>query len=179
MAKSQQAKQKKIVNSDKKPQAKAAATKTHKSHIDARAKERSAIPSWIWFLIVGVVAAGGYWLIQWTNQRQQAVVTLPAEMSVTEVTKLDQEEWFFLDLREQSEWNQGHIEGATLIPLGQLEARQAELPTGQRIVVVCRSGNRSAQGRDLLLKAGFSEVTSMAGGMNDWISQGLPIVTGP
>jgi rhodanese-related sulfurtransferase len=130
-------------------------------------------------LIVIVVAVGGYWLIQMTNQRQQAVSTLPAEMSVAEVSQLDREEWFILDVREQSEWNEGHIEGATLIPLGQLEARKSELPTDQKIVVVCRSGNRSAQGRDLLLKAGFAEVTSMADGMNDWVSQGLPVVTGP
>ncbi|NLC12856.1 MAG: rhodanese-like domain-containing protein [Chloroflexi bacterium] len=100
-------------------------------------------------------------------------------MSVLEVAKLDKTDWLFLDVREPSEWNEGHIEGATLIPLGQLEARKNELPTDQKIVVVCRSGNRSAQGRDILLKEGFVSVTSMAGGMSDWISQGLPVITGP
>ena len=84
-----------------------------------------------------------------------------------------------LDVREQSEWEQGHIEGATLIPLGQLFQSSAELPTDQTIVVVCRSGNRSAQGRDILETAGFTTVTSMTGGMNDWQAQGYPIVTGP
>jgi rhodanese-related sulfurtransferase len=179
MAKSKQVNQKKSVKSAKKPQVKSAATKTHKSQINTSAKEKGTIPSWIWSLIVIVVAVGGYWLIQMTNQRQQAVSTLPAEMSVAEVSQLDREEWFILDVREQSEWNEGHIEGATSIPLGQLEARKSELPTDKKIVVVCRSGNRSAQGRDLLLKAGFAEVTSMADGMNAWVSQGLPVVTGP
>src|SRR3972149_3360409 len=55
----------------------------------------------------------------------------------------------------------------------------AEEPQDQQVVVVCRSGNRSATGRDILLDAGFTEVTSMGGGMNTWISQGFETVTGP
>lgn len=66
-----------------------------------------------------------------------------------------------------------------MIPLGQLLQRSAELPTDQTIVVVCRSGNRSAQGRDILETAGFKAVTSMNGGMNDWQARGYPVVTGP
>jgi rhodanese-related sulfurtransferase len=46
-------------------------------------------------------------------------------------------------------------------------------------VVVCRSGNRSARGRDILLGAGFPAVTSMADGMSAWIAAALPVVTGP
>jgi len=45
--------------------------------------------------------------------------------------------------------------------------------------VVCRSGRRSAVGRDLLLNAGYTNVTSLAGGMNEWKAQGNSIVTGP
>ena len=179
MAKSKQTHHKKASKSTKKTQVGSATTRSNKSQIVTNTKQAGTIPSWVWSLIVIVVAVGGYWLVQLTNQRQQAVSSLPAEMSVAEVSKLDREEWFFLDVREQSEWNQGHIEEATLIPLGQLQDRQDELPKDQKIVVVCRSGNRSAQARDLLLKAGFTEVTSMAGGMNDWISLGLPAVIGP
>jgi rhodanese-related sulfurtransferase len=54
----------------------------------------------------------------------------------------------------------------------------SEVPTGQKIVVVCNSGNRSKPGRDILLDAGFPEVTSMDGGVSGWKTQGLPIVTG-
>ena len=86
---------------------------------------------------------------------------------------------FVLDVREQEEWNALHIPDATLIPLSQLSSRLSELPKDQEIVVVCRSGNRSAQGRDILLDAGFTNVTSMAGGMNQWQAQGLPTSTGP
>ena len=83
-----------------------------------------------------------------------------------------------LDVREPDEWAAGHIEGATLIPLGELAARAKEVPADRQVVVVCRSGNRSAQGRDVLLSAGLSSVTSMAGGMNDWAASGKPVVTG-
>ena len=167
------------------------------------AEQKSGIPTWVWFLVVIIVAVAGYWVIQLTNQRGTVVESspleiteevanssplevtaevansLPLEISAEEAALLDPDEWFILDVREQSEWDGGHIEGATLIPLGQLEARQTELPTDQKIVVVCQSGGRSAKGRDLLLEAGFTEVTSMAGGMNDWVSLDLPVVTGP
>lgn len=154
-------------------------TKTNKAQTNNGSNERGTIPSWIWILLVIVVALGGYWLIQRTNQRQQAVSALPAEIGASEVSLADKSDWLILDVREQSEWNDGHIEGATLIPLGQLEARKSELPIDKKIVVVCWSGVRSAQGRDLLLKAGFGEVTSMTGGMSGWINQSLPIITGP
>jgi rhodanese-related sulfurtransferase len=85
---------------------------------------------------------------------------------------------FLLDVREPDEWAAGHISGATLIPLGQLPGRLGEVPHDRALVVVCRTGHRAAQGRDILLQAGFA-ATSMSGGMNDWIAAGLAIVTGP
>ena len=124
MTNSKKTSQKKNTNSTKSPQSKAAGTKSHSTQIKTTAEQKDVIPSWIWFLIVIVVAAGGYWLIQLTNQRQQVDNSLPAEMSVLEVAKLDKTDWLFLDVREPSEWNEGHIEGATLIPLWQLEARK-------------------------------------------------------
>ena len=99
-------------------------------------------------------------------------------MSVKEVASLDPDEWLFLDVREPEEWVSGHIEWATLIPLGQLADRSSQLDKETRIVVICRSGNRSAQARDFLLRQGFQFVTSMTGGMNEWIARGLPTVTG-
>jgi rhodanese-related sulfurtransferase len=86
---------------------------------------------------------------------------------------------FILDVRQPEEWNEVHISGATLIPLGDLASRVDEVPTDQEVVVVCRSGNRSQQGRDILLSAGYEQVTSMAGGINQWSSAGLETVSGP
>ncbi len=106
------------------------------------------------------------------------VAALPAEVSVSEASRLRDAGAFILDVRQPDEWAAGHIPGATLIPLGELPARVAEVPKDRQVVVVCRSGNRSAQGRDILLGAGFPSATSMAGGMNDWTAAGYETVTG-
>ncbi len=103
---------------------------------------------------------------------------LPLVVSVADAAAMRDDGAFVLDVREPDEWAAGHIAGATLIPLGQLPDRLGEVPAGRTLVVVCRTGNRSAQGRDILLQAGFA-ATSMAGGMTDWIAAGLPVVTGP
>ncbi|NPV56150.1 MAG: rhodanese-like domain-containing protein [Anaerolineae bacterium] len=108
-----------------------------------------------------------------------AAEALPREVSVDEAHDLQAQGAFMLDVRELEEWEQFHMPGATLIPLGELESRLSEVPQEQAVVVVCRSGNRSASGRDILLQAGYQNVTSMAGGMNQWASAGYPTVSGP
>ncbi|MEL7644663.1 MAG: rhodanese-like domain-containing protein [Anaerolineaceae bacterium] len=137
---------------------------------------RKALPTWAW-LLIAAAAVGLVFLLMPRGDANNG--KLPREVSVQEAAALREEGAFILDVREPNEWEQGHIEGATLIPLGQLLQRSGELPADQTIVVVCRSGNRSAQGRDILETAGFKSVTSMAGGMNDWQAQGYPVVTGP
>jgi len=107
-----------------------------------------------------------------------AVQALPAEVSVAEASSLRDAGAFVLDVRQPDEWAAGHIPDATLIPLGELQSRLAEVPKDAKVVVVCRSGNRSAQGRDILLAAGYPAVTSMAGGMNDWAAAGNATTTG-
>jgi rhodanese-related sulfurtransferase len=98
----------------------------------------------------------------------------PDEISVSQAREKQDADVMILDVREPGEWQQGHIPGSTLIPLGQLESRVSELPQDKEIVVVCRSGGRSATGRDILKKAGFKKVSSMAEGMNAWTSAGYP-----
>ncbi len=106
------------------------------------------------------------------------VAALPAEVSTAEAKALQDGGAFVLDVRQPDEWAAGHIQGATLIPLGELATRLAEVPNDRQVVVVCRSGNRSAQGRDILLGAGYPSVTSMAGGMNGWTAAGYPTASG-
>jgi rhodanese-related sulfurtransferase len=103
---------------------------------------------------------------------------LPAEVSTAEALALRESGAFILDVRQPDEWAAGHIPDATLIPLGDLATRIAEVPRDRQVVVVCRSGNRSAQGRDILLGADYPSVTSMAGGMKDWAAAGYPTATG-
>jgi rhodanese-related sulfurtransferase len=104
---------------------------------------------------------------------------LAGEVPVDQALSMREEGAFVLDVRQPEEWVDHHIPGSTLIPLGELGTRLAEVPEDQEILVVCRSGNRSAEGRDILLRAGFEQVTSMAGGLTQWRSAGYPTVSGP
>lgn len=100
---------------------------------------------------------------------------LPPEVTVDQAHELYEQGVFFLDVRTQEEWDQFHAPDSTLITLDQLEGRLNELPQDEPIVVVCRSGNRSQTGRDILLKNGFEDVTSMAGGLTAWQAAGYPV----
>lgn len=81
-----------------------------------------------------------------------------------------------LDVREPSEWNAGHIEGAQHIPMGELSARQNEVAKDTQIVCVCRSGARSGQVAKALARAGYDSA-NMQGGMQAWSKAGLPFVS--
>ena len=104
--------------------------------------------------------------------------TLPASVSVDEAHQMYTDGTFVLDVRTPEEWNEFHVPNTTLIPLDELTARVNELPKDQPILVVCRSGNRSQTGRDILLQAGFNAI-SMDGGLNAWRESGYPVVSGP
>jgi rhodanese-related sulfurtransferase len=108
-----------------------------------------------------------------------APAPLPDTISVAEAAAKRSAGAFVLDVRQPDEWNEYHVPGSTLIPLDQLETRLNEVPKDKEIVVVCRSGNRSQPGRDVLKNAGFKQVTSMAGGLKEWKAAGLPTVAGP
>jgi rhodanese-related sulfurtransferase len=138
---------------------------------------KTTFPMWGWiFLAVVLVVVVGTTIITLGNK--PAATGLAANISIEQAAQLRDEGAFILDVREPDEWVNFHIPGSTLIPLGELPDRLSEIPTGEKIVVVCNSGNRSKPGRDILLDAGFGEVTSMNGGVSGWKTQGLPIVTG-
>jgi rhodanese-related sulfurtransferase len=133
-------------------------------------------PVWGWaLLVVGAAAIIGLAVF---NLPKPSAAALPIEITVSLAAKKRDQGAFILDVRQPEEWAQFHIPGATLIPLGDLPNRLNEVPRDREVVVVCRSGNRSASGRDILLKAGFARVTSMAGGVTQWQAQGLPIAAG-
>jgi rhodanese-related sulfurtransferase len=106
---------------------------------------------------------------------QAPVAQAPAEISIDQAYQKFEQGAFLLDVRTQEEWDEYHVPGTTLIPLDQLAGRVSELPKDKEIVVVCRSGNRSQQGRDILRQAGFESATSMAGGLSAWRTAGYPV----
>jgi len=71
-----------------------------------------------------------------------------------------------------------HVPGAHLIPLAQVPARRGELPSVERVYVVCASGNRSKSATDWLRASG-QDAVSVTGGTNGWVAQGRPVVRGP
>jgi rhodanese-related sulfurtransferase len=78
-----------------------------------------------------------------------------------------------LDVREDDEWQAGRLDGSVHIPLRELGERFAELPNGQ-VLVVCRSGNRSAYATAYLVDQGFDAV-NLAGGLLAWHRAGRPL----
>jgi rhodanese-related sulfurtransferase len=131
----------------------------------------------LWGMLALVVLVGIVWIV--VNGNSTTVKSLPPEISISAALAKKEAGTFILDVRQPDEWNEAHIPDSTLVPLDQLSSRINELPKDQEIVIVCRSGNRSAQARDLLLQAGFAQVTSMAGGLNQWKAAGYPTVSGP
>jgi rhodanese-related sulfurtransferase len=120
-----------------------------------------------------LVALVIFLILQMANGRNTNA--LSRDSSVGEAYSLYQNGAFVLDVRTLEEWNEFHAPNTTLIPLDQLSARVNEVPRDRQIVVVCRSGNRSQQGRDILLNAGFEQVTSMTGGLTEWRASGYPV----
>jgi rhodanese-related sulfurtransferase len=98
-----------------------------------------------------------------------------AELTVAEVSAgLSAGVLSAVDVREAGEWQAGHIEGASWIPMSELADRVAELPQGP-LAIVCRSGSRSGMVADWLARAGV-DAANMVGGMQAWQAAALPIV---
>ena len=74
---------------------------------------------------------------------------------------------FILDVREPDEIATGKVPGAYTIPLGDLVAREGELPKDERIYIICRSGHRSQQACEYLESRGF-DCVNVAGGMLEY-----------
>ena len=80
-----------------------------------------------------------------------------------------------LDVREQDEWDAGHVDGALHIPIGEVIARIGELPD-EKLYVLCRVGGRSAQVVQYLVQQGRDAV-NVDGGMYAWEGAGRPMVS--
>jgi rhodanese-related sulfurtransferase len=119
-------------------------------------------------LVIYLVASGG----------GSGANSLAREVSVDEGYQMYQNGATVVDVRTQQEWDEYHVPNATLIPLDQLPNRLNEVPKDKAILVVCRSGNRSQEGRDILLSAGYN-ATSMTGGLKEWYAKGYPIEGAP
>jgi rhodanese-related sulfurtransferase len=82
-----------------------------------------------------------------------------------------------VDVREYVEFAAGHIEGALLAPLGEVERKAEAWPRHKPVVLVCKAGARAERARQRLKAMGFAEVMVLAGGMDLWRAEGRPMAT--
>ena len=87
------------------------------------------------------------------------------------------EQLHLLDVREPDEFQSGHIQGARLLPLGELRRRLNEVPKDSEIICICASGSRSVAATRALIGAGY-HATNVSHGMMAWQMANLPIAKG-
>ena len=124
-------------------------------------------------LILVALISGGMLLWPLLSRRDGGEVgTLAA------VQLINHQDALVLDVREDVEYDAGHIANAKHIPVGKIEGRLQELEKfkSKPIVVVCRSGMRSNRACPVLRKHGFTNVHNLEGGINAWQQASLPVV---
>jgi rhodanese-related sulfurtransferase len=99
------------------------------------------------------------------------------EVDVSQISTAAEKPPYILDVREDDEWDAGHIDGTQHIPMMEIPARLAEISTDEQVLVICRSGSRSALVVGFLKHQGVDAV-NVAGGIQVWAALGRPM-TGP
>jgi len=96
------------------------------------------------------------------------------------VRLINREDAVILDVRDDKEFQSGHILNSVHIPLGLLDSQLSKLGEDREkaVVVVCQSGQRAAKGAVLLQKQGFKSVHKLNGGMMAWSEAGMPVNRG-
>jgi sulfur-carrier protein adenylyltransferase/sulfurtransferase len=108
---------------------------------------------------------------------QQARAEISEIDAIQARERIESGEPVVVDVREQDEWDEGHIAGAVHIPRGQLESRIERLApeTDRPVIVYCSVGNRSAFAAKTLAELGYDDVVSLADGFTDWKRNGFPV----
>lgn len=140
-----------------------------------RACNKSALPLWIGLMLIG--------LLVWQNLPAIAGQSgTQTEKSFQQLTVEQAEKWIkegaqIIDVREPEEFVQGHVKGAKNIPLGDIEKRMKEIKKDKPVLLVCRSGRRSAIAAERLIRADYppDKVGNLKGGMLAWQAEGKPI----
>lgn len=96
-------------------------------------------------------------------------------VDAAEAVQLVRDGAVLLDVREQAEWDAGHAPQAVHLPLGRIAEAPGRITAGRQVVVVCRSGNRSATATSALRAQGI-EALNLRGGMHAWAGAGGQVV---
>lgn len=127
----------------------------------------------IWTILMAVTS-GLMLLWSFVGNRMRGVKDVDCAASLQ---LINHKNAFILDVREESEFKSGHLLNSKLIPLGKLRERIGELERYREhpILVVCRSGQRSAAACTVLGKSGFGQAYNLKGGVLAWQKAGLPL----
>ena len=128
---------------------------------------------------IGLDDIAGY--LQWGmadwRSRNLPVVSVP-QITVHDLATMREErpDLVVVDVREMSEWEDGHIEGAQHLPMGEAVRRMAELPADRPKAVLCAGGLRSSAVISALSREGMAGFYNVSGGMTAWMKAGYPAV---
>jgi len=127
----------------------------------------------IWLVLLAV--ASGTMLV-WPLIRGR-IAGVPEVDTVEAVNLINRQDALLLDVREDSEYESGHIPNSKHIPAGRIAERVRELEKykDKPVLVLCRSGNRSTAACSILKKQGFGDVRSLRGGIEAWQQASLPV----
>jgi hydroxyacylglutathione hydrolase len=123
--------------------------------------------------VIGTLAGG---MARWAMERQP--VSEIAQIPVDDLSR-ERANVQVIDVRKPSEWDDGHIPGAHLMPLNKIESMLSELDHDHPIAVHCKGGYRSAIACSLIQRAGFQNVMNVIGGFDAWRACGLPEEAAP
>ncbi len=104
---------------------------------------------------------------------------IPALSVADAASRLEDGSALMVDVREVHEFVALRVADSLLVPLSQLGARVADIPSDRPLMLVCRSGARSGRATLFLLQQGYPDVSNVAGGMIAWEAAGLPTRSGP
>jgi len=126
------------------------------------------------YVLVAIAVVSGGMLI-WPTLRR---TTGGASVSTLQATLLiNQQNALVLDVRDQAEYEKGHVLNARHLAAGDLAARSSEIEKykSKPVIVVCDGGSRSDKAASALRKLGFAQVFSLNGGIGAWQQAGLPV----
>lgn len=128
--------------------------------------------------MIGLDRIAGYFdagVIDAWAAKERPLDTLPQITAQDLQASLGHNAVTLLDVRNQAEWDGGHVAGAQHITLGYVTEQLARIPRGKPVVVMCAGGSRSAIGASVLKAHGIDQVINLIGGLGAWRKAGLPV----
>jgi rhodanese-related sulfurtransferase len=119
-------------------------------------------------LLLGIVLLGVIVVFFFGNRPERGYTDVDASKAMDLISNGSV---IVIDVREPYEFAAGHIPGAVLIPLGRFAGESASLDKNKQYLLVCRSGNRSAEAARFMVGQGFKHVYNLKGGMLSWTGQ--------